>query len=483
MTGKLGTKIVRSGYWITCLRVSNRGLGFLRTVILARLLMPHDYGLIGIAMLAISTSDALSQTGFQNALIRKKELNPEDLNTAWTVSIVRGLLLFAILFVTAPVIADFFQAPMVEVLIKVIAVSFLLNGTKNIGIIYFQKDLNFHRHFLIEISGTAIDLIVSVSFALLYRNVWALVWGGLGGNFVRTVLSYLLHPYRPRFELARTSLNELFTYGKWIFLTGILYALLAQIDSLMVGKLLGTTALGYYQMALMIAFLASSELSSIAALVMFPAYSILQWNQGKLREAYLNLLQMVAFLSLPLYGFLFSLAPELVKLLLGDRWLPLAPCLQILSISGIFVSLAYTVIPVFHAIGKPNIETFLQGCNFGAILLVIYPLIKGWGLNGVALAVLIGNTILLAGSVYMVTTRTQLPFYDYVRKICFPVLNTLLLTIMVHIIRTCTVEFHRFDILVLAVAATLFYGILAFLCDKYLNYGMIDLIKRIAKNN
>ena len=175
-TESLSKRVVRGGMWVFALRIIGRSLGFIRTIILARLLAPSDFGLLGIAMLAILTLETFSQTGFQVALVQKKENVESYLDTAWTVSAIRGTLLFLILFFSAPMAAAFFNLPQATLVIKILAVSSLLSGTKNIGIIFFQKELKFKKQFVYDFSAILADLAVSISLAFILRSVWALVW-------------------------------------------------------------------------------------------------------------------------------------------------------------------------------------------------------------------------------------------------------------------------------------------------------------------
>ncbi len=161
-TESLSKKVIRGGIWVFGLRFTNRGLGFIRTIILARLLSPSDFGLLGIAMLAASTLDAFSQTGFQSALIQKKDDVMAYLDVAWTTLAIRGVFLFSVLFLTAPVIAKFFNSTQAELVIMVIAVNMLISGFGNIGIVFFQKELEFNKQFAYEFSATIVDLLVSI---------------------------------------------------------------------------------------------------------------------------------------------------------------------------------------------------------------------------------------------------------------------------------------------------------------------------------
>ena len=184
---RLSKRVVRGGAWVFALRIVNQGLSIIKLIILARILSPEDFGLMGIALLTMSSLEMFSQTGFQAALIQKKENVDAYLNSAWTIMIIRGLVLFGILYIIAPYVAVFFNSPQAQPIIRVIGFSILFLAFSNIGIIYFQKDLEFNKQFMYQLSGTVVDFVVAISVVVIFKNVWALVFGLLAGNFARFI--------------------------------------------------------------------------------------------------------------------------------------------------------------------------------------------------------------------------------------------------------------------------------------------------------
>ena len=431
----LSKRVVRGGIWVFALRITNRGLGFIRTIILARLLAPSDFGLLGIAMLAIATLETFSQTGFQAALIQKKENVESYLDTAWTVSAIRGIVLFLILFFSAPVIAKFFNSPQATLIIKVIAVSTLLSGFRNIGILFFQKELEFNKHFIYEFSATIVDLTVAISLAFILRNVWALVWGGLAANFVRLFMSYIIQPYRPQIRFEKEKFQDLFGFGKWVIGSGILVFLITQGDDIFVGKMLGITALGLYQMAYLISNLPATEIALIISKVTFPAYSKLQEDLPKLREAYLKVLQLTAFISIPLAGGIFILATDFTQIFLGEKWMPMVPAMKVLAVCGMIRSLGATAGPVFHAVGKPNILTKLTLIKLLTLSILIYPLTQKYGLLGTSLSVLGASVISNPVADYNVIKLINCRSWDFLRSILFPLFSVVIMCAVLSIVR------------------------------------------------
>jgi O-antigen/teichoic acid export membrane protein len=432
----LSKKVVRGGMWVFGLRITNRGLGFIRTIILARLLAPSDFGLLGIAMLAISTLETFSQTGFQAALIQKKENVESYLDTAWTVSAIRGVILFLILFLSAPLVATFFNSPQATLVIKVIAVSTLLSGFRNIGILFFQKELEFNKQFFYELSATLVDITIAITLAFMLRNVWALVWGGLAANFVRLFMSYILHPYRPHARFDKGEFKELFSFGKWVLGSSILIFLIMQGDDIFVGKMLGATALGLYQMAYLISNLPATEITHVISQVTFPAYSRLQNDGKRLREAYLDVLQLTAFLSFPIAGLIFVLAPDFTKIFLGEKWMPMVPAMQVLAIFGLIRALAATTGPFFHGSGNPHILTKLAVLQVGILATIIYPLTVRWGILGTSIAVVISNFITQGVTVFKIVKLTEARALDVLRLVVAPTVTSTAMVLCLWVIQT-----------------------------------------------
>ena len=389
----LSEKVIASGLWVLALRIVNRGLGLIRTLVLARLLAPEDFGLLGIAMLSISTLETFSQTGVEAALIQKKENVYSYLDTAWTVSVIRGFTLFSILFLLAPTIAIFFNSPRATFVIRVIAISTLLTGCRNIGVIFFQKELEFNKQFSYEISATLVDLTVAITLAFLLKNVWALVWGGMAANLTRLFMSYRIHSYRPKVRIHKEEFLELISFGKWILGSGILVFLITKGDDIFVGKILGITALGFYQMAYLISNLPATEITHAISKVTFPAYSKLQDDISQLKDGYFKVLEITVFLSIPVAGAIFLLAPDFTEVFLGQKWLPMVSALQVLCFFGVIRSIGATMGPILYGTGRPKVQTKVSAVQLLFLAIVIYPLTISLQILGTSLAVLVSNLL------------------------------------------------------------------------------------------
>ncbi len=476
----LSQRTVRGGFWVFSLRIVQQIFGLARLIILARILAPHDFGLMGIALLAMSTLETFSQTGFQAALIQKKEDIESYLDAAWTVLILRGLVLFGILYFAAPYVASFFDTPEARPIIQVIGLSVLFQAFTNIGVIYFQKELEFNKEFIYQFAGTFTDFIVAISAVLILKNVWALVFGLLAGSAVRCFVSYLIHPYRPRLSSDFVKAKELFGFGKWVLGSSILVFLLTQGDDIFVGKLLGATALGFYQMAYRISNMPATEYSHLIATVMFPAYSKLQAKLPSLREAYLKVLQITAFISIPLAGVTFILAPEFTQIFLGEKWIPMVPAMQVLALYGMLRAVGATTGVVFMSVGKPEIRTKIQIAQLILLAILIYPLTMWWGILGASMAVTAYALIFNFFAVYKVLNIVESNYKKPMRLLIFPLLGTLIMILALFIFKTYIFDNVGLAYFLLLIIVGIFtYLLNAYLCDRFFNYGGKQLIQEL----
>ena len=308
----LSKKVSKGALWVTAASICARGLGLVSSIILARLLMPEDFGLMAIAMAIVAFSQGTTSTGFESALIQKQD-RPEDfLNTAWTFELARYLILFLIIFIAAPLFASFFNEPRAVAILRVISISLVFQGLRNIGVVYFRKNLDFKKQFVMEIVPLIARISVVIPLAFSLRNVWALVWGSLTTGVATCLISYVMHPYRPRLDFSIKRAGNLFNFGKWILGSSILVMIRQQGMTMFVGKFLGIPILGFYNRAGAFSTMMFQQVIGIVWKVGYPAYSQLQLDPGRFKQAYLKTLQLLTFIGIPMAGGLFVLSGDFV---------------------------------------------------------------------------------------------------------------------------------------------------------------------------
>lgn len=386
----LTTRVVRGSVWAFVGRLASRGLQVVRMIVLARVLTPKDFGLFGVVTLALAAAETFTQTGFQTALIQKKGDTQNYLDTAWTVQVVRGCVIAGALFASAPLLARFFGEPSVVPLLRAVSAMEVLRGFTNIGIVYFKKELEFHKQVTYEFISSAVGLGVVIVLAWQLRNVWALIWGSLADQVFRTVLSYLFHPYRARLRIDCHRVTALFGFGKWVLGNSIVSFLALQADRAILGRLLGATALGVYNMADRVGGLVPTEFMRLCNDVMMPAYAKVQDNQERLARGFLEVFGAAVSVGGPVAAFIVLAGPNLVVVILGAEWLDAIVPLRVIAVGAFLRAVIGVSSPVFLATGRPNMQFWKSLIRAVVTLGTVYPLTVRYGVTGTALAGVLG---------------------------------------------------------------------------------------------
>jgi O-antigen/teichoic acid export membrane protein len=389
----LERRIARGGLWILVLRISNRLLQFVALLVLARLLVPEDFGLMGVTLVTIAAFEIFSVSGLREALVQRKGDVESYIETAWTANLIRAATCCLILLLAAPAISSFFEDERITLLLRVMSISLMLKAFTNFRVLYFEKELDFKREFIYQVTGTVAQVAVSVSVAVATRSVWSLVAGYISGEFVRLIASYLLIRSRPRLRIDGTRFKEMLGFGKWILGSNALIFIITQGDDAFVGKVLGTAALGFYQLAYRISNLPVTEITHTVSRVTFPAYSKIQDDTARLREVYMRIIQVTTFAAFPIAGLILVLGGDFTRLFLGDKWMPMVPAMQVLVFFGITRTVGASLGPIFNATNRPNVLTMLAALQLAILIAIIFPLSAKWGIVGVSLAVLTANLV------------------------------------------------------------------------------------------
>ena len=404
--GSVVEDTVKGGVWSGLTTTLKQVMDLTRLLVLAALLSPAEFGLMGIALVCLAALRQFTKLGVKDALIHNPEEDVSDyLDTAWLMNVVRGLALFGVLFAAAPLLADFFGEPRATPIIRAIGVVPLLFGLQNPSIVYFEKDLQLHKRFVQQVSAATAGAVVAIAIALVSPSVWALVAGTVVRQVVLLIGSYALDPYRPSFDFDEELARELFGFGKWVTGLTILVFLNNQGDDLFVGWFLPATALGLYQFAYRISNMPATQVSHVISRVVFPAYSKVQDNDQLLRDGYVRALKLVATVSFPMTVGIVLTARPFIRGLLGTKWLPAVETIQILALWGLLRALGATSSPLFKAIGRPDYSTKVSFAKFVAAAILIYPATDRFGIEGTAAVIVLSSLFIAEPMVYYLVTR------------------------------------------------------------------------------
>ncbi|WP_246988214.1 lipopolysaccharide biosynthesis protein [Halorientalis marina] len=485
--GGLRERTVKSGIWVTAMNVGDRVLQLGSLVVLARLLSPADFGLMGIALVAIHGLQRFTNLGLDEALIKDRDDDVDDyLDTAWVLNLGRGLLIAGVMFLGAPLIASFTGEPRATPILRVIGISPLLLQLRNPGTVYFKKDLAFEKQFLYTMGGSISNFAVAVTLAVLWQNVWALVFGYIASDLMRTVMSYLLHDYRPWPAFDLDIARKLVDYGKWLTGSRIVLFLINEGDDAIVVWLLGAASLGFYQIAYRFAMAPARELTQIVSSIMFPAYSKLQDDVGALRSAFFKTVKMTTFISFPVGFGIIAVAPTFVAAFFGQRWLPMVPVMQIIAVNGILISFTSAFGSVWMARDRPDYLVKVGLIRLPLMVLAMIPMTRAFGIAGAAAAV-VGVYVfpMLPIDIYLVVKTVETTYWRLLSEVVYPLAASLVMGAVVWIAeRSLDLGMPFVEFVLLTLLGIAVYVVVAFALERQFDWGiernvrqMVDAVK------
>ena len=412
------SKIKKGFFWAGLGSVGGRGIQFASDVILSKLLIPEDFGLMAIGLAVLNISEMLTETGFNSALIQKKGDIKKYLNTAWTMEFMKSALLFIFIFLLADPISKFYNIQSVSEVIKGISILFLLRGLRNVGIIYFRKNLQIHKQVALDIFPSIVQLIVVIPTAHYLQNVWAIIFSVAARRTSELILSFIMHHHRPRFEFNYLLFKELFQFGKWIFSVSIISAIRKNFVPLFVGKYFGVAILGYFNRAELLSILLFSVLNEVIWKVGYPTMSHFQSEKDKLKKFYLDLFFIIIYLAIPISGSIYLFNQELVTVIFSEQWLQSASILKTLIFAGLISFSGTLSSMLMQSIGKPKVATKISFNSIMILLITIFPLSYFMGISGLVFCLIITNSYSMLHSLTFVMKVMQI----HISKVIYPIL-------------------------------------------------------------
>ena len=379
--------------WLGAGKVITRAVALAKTAILARILSPAAFGLFGVASIVLNLLEVITETGINVFLVQEKRDVDEYVDTAWLVSITRGILISLLIVLLAGSIAGFFGSPGARNLILLIALVPLIRGFINPSVVKFQKELPFHKEFYFRTLLFVVDAAAAVGFSLLTHSPAAIVWGMVAGAMLEVLLSFLIVKPTPKFKFDFGLLKAIVNRGKWITLAGTFEYFFLHGDDIVVGRVLGVTPLGLYQVGYRISILPITEIADVFGRVAFPSYVKIIDDPVRLKRVFTKIVGGIALLVIPFGIILFVFAEPLVRIVLGSQWLGVIPALKVLAIYGTVKALIYPAYAVFFAAKKQNYVTYATLAGILGLFGSILPLVAQFGIVGAALAALIGTLV------------------------------------------------------------------------------------------
>lgn len=395
----LRSQLLSGLFWSAVERFGTQGIQFVITIIIARILTPADYGLIGMLAIFIAVAQSFVDSGFGSALIQKQNATQEDFSTVFYFNIIVSTFFFFLLFFAAPLIAKFYNQPLLTPITRVMALNIVINSFGLIQNTILTKNINFKA--LTKVSLISIIISGAIGILLAYKGfgVWALVFQTIGGSIIRVISLWFFNKWRPALVFSWNSFRTLFSYGSKLLASGLLNTIFENIYKLVIGKQYSAIDLGFYTQAKRIQELPVMSSLSILQRVTFPVYATIQDETDRLKQAYRKTIKGIIYFNFPLMIGLAVLSPLLVKILLTDKWLPAVPYLQLLCLVGLILPSSAVNLNVLMVKGRTDIFFYLEVAKKVVIAIAIIITLK-MGVLNMVIGQVIANYVCFLLNIY-----------------------------------------------------------------------------------
>nr|WP_199156603.1 lipopolysaccharide biosynthesis protein [Pedobacter sp. ASV2] len=355
--------------WTYCQQFAGQLVTFLVSLVLARILLPEDFGLIGMLAIFIGIGTVLFEGGLTSSLIRTKNLNQDDYSTVFYFNLACSILIYGLIFIGAPYIAKFYYQPQLTKITQVYGLTFIISAFGTVQNTILTKELKFKRQAFITFPALFLSSLVGILMAYLNYGVWSLVISAIVNTSLVSLFLWISSDWRPKLTFNKTKFHQHFHYGYKLTISGILDIIFTNIYQLVIGRYYSASQVGYYARSNSLMMLPIGNVSGALNRVIFPIFSKIQDNIPKLKEAYKKVMMLVLFIIAPIIVLMGVLADPLVRFLFTDKWLKMVPIFQIICLSGILYPIHLYNLIILQVKGRSDL--FLRLEIFKKILVVI----------------------------------------------------------------------------------------------------------------
>lgn len=409
-------RTISSMRWSLFAKIGQQILLLIVNVVLARILVPSDFGLIAQIVVVTGFANLFAELGFGAALIQRVDINRRQVSSVFWINVFSGFFLTIIFIIFAPLIANFYDEPILSPLTKYISTTFLIGSFSIIQVTLLTKNLEFRRIAVIEISAALLSGIAAILMAIYGYGVWSLVVQSVTFSLLLTILSWLLSDWKPTLEFNFGEVKELLGFSTNLLGTQSLNYWVRNIDNLLVGKVLGPDSLGIYSRAYSIMLFPLNNISNVIARVMFPSFSMIQEDKYRVKSIFLRITRTIALFTFPLMlGLMVSVSP-FVLTVFGSKWIEMIPVLRILCLVGLTQSIITLIGNIYLSQGRSDVQ-FKVGLILRLNLIIGIVLGLKWGVIGVATGYAIASFINIYPNVFFAGRLINLKFSDLVHSL------------------------------------------------------------------
>lgn len=397
---KLGTKVIQ----------------FIIGILIARILLPSDYGIIGILAVFVSLSETILDSGFANALIQKQDRTEIDFSTAFFFNVIVGFILYLIIFYFSPYIANFYNIPIITYVARIYSINIIINSLTIVQTAKLAININFKSQSKISLISVLISGLIGLYLAYNNFGVWALVIQGVSASFLRMVFLWIFVKWSPLITFSINSFRNLFSFGSKILCTGLINSIYNHMHSIVIGKVFSPNEVGFFNRGGQFPNLPTDMLTSIVMTVNYPILAKLQNNDDALRIAYKKILTIPLFILYPVLILLIIMAKPLIMAILGEKWLPCIPFIQILSFGAMWNPLTTINLNLLYVKGRTDLVLKLELIKKPIAFIILFSMIP-LGIYWLCIGKAIYNLIAFAFNCYYTKKYINLGFWEQMKCI------------------------------------------------------------------
>ena len=413
--------------WSFLENILAKGTSFIIGIVLARLLTPEEFGLVGTVAIFMAISSAFVDSGFSQAIINKKELSSVDCNTAFWFNITIASVFYLLLYFLAPLISIFYEIKIVESIIRVLGLTLIISSAGLISKTLLIRAVNFKKQMYISLTANCISGLISILLACNGYGVWSLVFQQISFQLISTILLLYTVSWSPKLIFSKDSFRYLYRYGINLLLSGLMFTIFNNIYYAVIGKAYSVSTLGFYTRAEQFNDIGSRNITNIVQRVSFPFLSRLQENKQQLSECFTKILKNTAFVSIPIILGISALSEPIIILLLGEKWRGAVWMLQLLCFSGMFHPLINLNLNIFKVVA--NTKLFMHLEVFRNVVLNILNILISFhlGVKSLLIGHIIVSIIAYIINCFYSSIYTNYTLYHQLRDIVIPLLGGLIL--------------------------------------------------------
>ncbi len=489
MQENLKSKTVSGMIWSALQRFGTMGISFVSNIVLARLLTPDDYGCIGMLAIFITISNTFVDGGFGSALIQKKEPTQVDYSTIFWWNLFLSIILYGVLFISAPAVSRFYDIPLLESVLQVQGVVLIINALNIVQTNQLRKSINFKRLATIHIVSHIVAATLAIVLAYMGWGVWALVAQQIVASSITSAMLWGINRWMPSICFSVESFKQLFSFGGFILASNLINNFCNNVQGLLIGKFFNPAIMGYYSQAYKLENIASHSISSVVDQVSYPILSSLQSNNDALKNAMKKITLSLSYITFPMMMILILDASPIIMLLYGEQWLPCIPYFQILCVGGIAMCIYYIHYFTVAAKGESKILFYWTILKRGLGIIVLVICFHFFGVFGLIWGCSITSWIILIVNMYLVSRYINYKLISQLRDL-FPVIILSLVSLGVSYIFSQVINFNIYiNGIILTIVYILIYITLSFVFNIEAYLSLKELVieylnkKRERKDN